>query len=113
MGYAHERPQRKSRRNDSRLVRVGLSKALPRGFTVGGRVQVRWTNYDGGWPPFTPSGERREDRTDTLSLSVHKRDLTLFGFSPQVVITHEERNTNAQAHDYRRTRAELRFVRQF
>ena len=113
VGYAHERPELENRRNDSRLVRAGLSAALPRGFTVGGRAQFRWTDFDGAWPPFTPAGEHREDRTDTLSLSLHKRDFTLFGFSPQVVVTHEERRTNAQAHDYDRTRAELRFVRQF
>ena len=113
VGYANERPQRVNRRNDSRLVRIGLTAALPRGFSVGGRLQRRWTDFDGAWPPFTPAGEHREDRTDTLSLSVHKRDFTLFGFSPQVVVTHEERHTNAQAHDYDRTRAEIRAVRQF
>ena len=117
LGYAHERPASERRRNDSRLVRVGLRAALPRGFSVGGRVQRRWTGFDGPWRQgailFTPPGEDREDRTDTLSLSLHKRDLTLFGFSPQVVVTHEERRTNAQAHDYKRTRGELRFVRQF
>ena len=35
------------------------------------------------------------------------------GFSPELVVVREERATNAQAHDYERTRGELRFVQQF
>ena len=33
--------------------------------------------------------------------------------SAQVVVTHEERDSNAQIHDYNRTRGEIRLVRQF
>ena len=32
---------------------------------------------------------------------------------PQLALIHEARQTNAQAQDYDRNRAELRFVRQF
>ena len=55
----------------------------------------------------------REDRTRTLSVSLHKRDLTLYGFSPQLVVIHERRDSNAQALDSVGSRAELRLVRQF
>ncbi len=41
------------------------------------------------------------------------RAVTLAGFSPRVSFVREERETNAQALDYDRNRAELSFVRQF
>ena len=63
-----------------------------------------------GCPTDCPS---REDRTRTLSLSLHKRDFTLYGFSPQVVVIHEERDSNAQLISYDRTHGELRIARQF
>ena len=40
-------------------------------------------------------------------------EIRLYGFSPQVVVTHEERASNAQLVSYDRTHGELRFVRQF
>ena len=114
VGYSQERPRRLNRRSESRSLRAGLTVALPRGFNAGGSAQFRWTDYEGTEPPFTPlDGSSREDRTWTLSLSLHKRDFTLYGFSPQLAVTHEERDSNAQLHSYDRTRGELRFVRQF
>ena len=112
VGYAKERPERERDRNNSRWLRAGLTVALPRGFNVGGSGQLRWTNYKGDWF-FTGDDSPREDRIGTLSLALHKRDFTLFGFSPQVVVTREVRSTNAQLHDYQRTRGEIRLVRQF
>ena len=113
-GYSRERPETLRHRNDSRRVRAGLSAILPRGFNMRASAQIRWTDYDGNWGFFTGSSSTpREDRTDTLSLSLHKRDFTLFGFAPQLVVTHEERDSTAQLHDYNRTRAEIRFVHQF
>ena len=41
------------------------------------------------------------------------RAFTLRGFSPELAIVHEVRDTNAQLYDYKRTGGELRFVRQF
>ena len=55
----------------------------------------------------------RETETHTLSLSVHNRAFTVLGFSPRLSVVREERDTNAQALDYKRNRAELSFVRQF
>ena len=49
----------------------------------------------------------------SFSLSVLNRAFTLYGFSPQLALIHDTRLTNAQAQDYDRNRAELRFVRQF
>ena len=113
IGYASESPEQVRRRNSSRLLRLGARWLLPRGFSLGGSAQLRFTDYDGPWPPFTPSGERREDRTRSLSASIHHRRFTIYGFSPKLTVTNEARRTNAQVHDYRRTRAEVSFVRQF
>ena len=112
-GYAHERPKSEKWRNASRWLRLGASVALPLGFTVGGSGELRWTDYEGNWFPFTRDGAPRKDRTRILRATVHNRAFTLFGFSPQLVVTNEARDTNAQLYDYKRTRAELRAVRQF
>ena len=113
VGYAQERPERERERNDSRWLGAGVTVALPLGFTVGGGGEMRWTDFDDEWFPHTPPGENRADRTRSVRLSVHNRAFTLMGFSPAIVAVHEERETNAQLYDYKRTRGELRFVRQF
>ena len=100
-------------RNDSRWLRLGASVILPRGFTVGGSGELRRTDYEGKWFPFTTTGEPREDRTLSLRASVHNRVFAWKGFSPQLSLVHEVRTTNAQLYDYKRTGGELRFVRLF
>ena len=112
-GYARERPKSEKWRNASRWLRLGASVALPLGFTLGGSGELRWTDYEGNWFPFVPDGAPRQDRTRILRATVHNRAFTLYGFSPQLVVTNEARDTNAQLYDYKRTRAELRAVRQF
>ena len=112
-GYAREEPEQKRARSASRWLGAGVTVALPLGFTVGGGGEVRWTDFEDEWFPNTPLGEDREDRTQSVRLSVYNRGVTVFGFSPAIVAVHEERDTNAQLYDYKRTRGELRFVRQF
>ena len=112
-GYARARPSRIRERNRSRWLGAGISVILPLGFTVGGVVEVRWTNYESGWHPFVPDDGARNDRTRILRASVHNRAITVLGFSPELVLVEEERRSNAQLHNYERTRGELRFVRQF
>ena len=112
-GYAREEPEQERARNASRWLGAGVTVALPLGFTVGGGGELRWTDFEDEWFPHTPTGEDRADRTRSLRLSVHNRAFTLMGFSPELVAVHEERETNAQLYDYRRTHGELRFVRQF
>ena len=65
---------------------------------AGSRVRSRTVGYEG---------------IRTFSVSVLNRVFTLFGFSPQLALINEARLINAQAQDYDRSRAELRFVRQF
>ena len=112
-GYGQERPESLSHRNRSRWVGAGVSVILPLGFTVGGGAEVRWTDFEDEWVPHTPPGEDRADRTQSVHVSVHNRAFTLMGFSPEIVVVNEARETNAQLYDYQRTRGELRFVRQF
>ena len=115
-GYAWERPTSERWRNRSHWVGTGVSAILPLGFNVGAGAEVRWTDYhesEGRWFPPTLDGEARGDRTHSFRASVHNRGFTLAGFSPELVVVHEERKTNAQAYDFKRTRGELRFVRQF
>ena len=112
-GYAHERPQSLVWRNTDRWARLGVSFALPLGFTVGTSGELHWTKYRGRWFPFTPDSASREDRIRILRASVFNRAYTVYGFSPQLVLVNEARESNAQLYDYRRNRAELRFVRQF
>ncbi len=112
-GYAQERAKSEIWRNATRWGQVGISVALPLGFNLSGSGELRWTQYKGNWAPFTPDGASRADRTRILRTSVYNRAFTLFGFSPQIAVTNEVRDTNAQLYDYKHTNFELRFVRQF
>ena len=114
-GYERDRSASEHWRNNSRWLRVGTSLALPLGFTLGVSGQVRWTYYyaSSGQVHLTLRGRKRKDRSRTFTISVLNRAFTLFGFSPQLALIHDVRLTNAQAQDYDRNRAELRFVRQF
>ena len=113
LGYAAENPEARTWRTRSRWGRLGASIALPYGFTVGGNAELRTTGYQGGWFPFVPDNSSREDDVRIFSVSIFNRGFTTFGFSPQLIVVSEERESNAQLYDYKRTRAELRFVRQF
>ena len=113
VGYGRDRPRLERERNRSSWLSTGVSVILPLGFTVGGGGEVRWTDYKGNWFPFIPDGSAREDKTRSVRASVHNRAFTLLGFSPELVVVQEERESNAQLHGYNRTRGELRFVQQF
>ena len=113
LGWERERPELERWRNSSRWGRVGVTAALPWGFTIGGSGTLRWTDWERGWFPFVEDGGERKDLTRTLRVFAHNRALTLEGFSPQISVTQEQRSTNAQAHDYERVSGELRFVRLF
>ena len=112
-GYGRDRPERERERHERYRVGAGVSVALPAGFTVSGGGDYRWTNYEPGWFPHVEDGGARKDETWTARASVYNRGLTLMGFSPELGVVHEVRNTNAQLYDYERTSGELRFVQQF
>ena len=112
VGYRYERPKSLVWRNSSRWTWFGISFLLPLGLTLGINGEKHWTNYQGRWHQFTPSGVSRRDRTRVVKVSVLNRSFIVHGFSPELVLVNEARKTNAQLYDYRRNRAELRFVRQ-
>ena len=112
-GYAEQRPKSRRDRHRGRWLGTGVTVALPWGFTVGGNAEVRWTDYERGWFPFVADNGPREDRTLSYRLSAYNRGLTLAGFSPEIAVVRETRDSNAQLHDYQRTSGELRFVQQF
>ena len=112
-GYGRDRPERERDRHERYRVGSGVSVALPYGFTVSGGGDYRWTNYEPGWFPNVEDNGARKDETWSARASVYNRGFTLMGFSPELGVVHEVRNTNAQLYDYERTSGELRFVRQF
>ena len=117
IGYGTERPRLDRLRNETRWVRLDVTVALPRGFTVGVGGEYHARRYDGAGVPSLllapPGGAERADNTRVARVSVYNRAFTLFGFSPQAVAVYEERDSNAQVQDYRRARLELRFQRLF
>ena len=114
-GWGNERPGSETLRSRTHWGSLGARAEFPRGFSVSGALTGRWTDYEGpGRPPRNVlDGAPREDVTRSIRLSAHKRDFTIRGFSPQLSVTHERRDSNAQQADYRRTWGELSFVRQF
>ena len=112
-GWGRNRTETERWRNSWRWVRFGATELLPWGFTVGGAVTLRWTDYRGSWAPWVLDGGERRDLTRSFRLSVHNRAFTVGGFSPQVWVVQEERTSNAQLHGYDRIFGELRFVRLF
>ena len=112
LGWGREHPETERWRHVRRWLRAGGEIALPRGFNLGASVEQRWAAYRGNWFPHT-DGEAREDRTRSVRLFLHNRRLAWKGFSPQLSLVHEVRETNAQGYDYKRTGGELRAVRLF
>ncbi len=112
-GYAQQRPKARNERHRGRWLGTGITVALPLGFTVGGSAEMRWTDYERGWFPFVADNGPREDRTRSYRLSAFNRAVTLLGFSPELAVVRETRDSNAQLHGYSRTSGELRFVQQF
>ena len=113
VGLSQEQTELARWRNGGQSAGLGASVDLPRGFTVGVNGELAWRAYEGNWGFYTPAGESRSDRSQTLRISLFNRVFTVQGFSPKLVLVHERRDSNAQLHDYRRTRVELDVVRQF
>ena len=107
-----DRPDQTRRRTRAYGLSLGLSRDLPRGFTIGLDASLNRTRYDEiGFS--TTDGGRREDRTTGLSANLTKRDLTIGGFSPRLTVGRSVRDSNAVFQDYERTYGEISFVRQF
>ena len=87
------------------ILGVSATRELPRGFVVGGGPLFRWREYGAPLPAFGP--EARRDRTLGARITVSNRRLDWFGFSPQITLRHERRDSNLDLYDYRRTVAEF------
>ncbi|MEG9861043.1 MAG: surface lipoprotein assembly modifier [Parvularculales bacterium] len=111
--YIWEQTEAERWRNATRRFRLGTSIALPRGFTLGIGGEIQRVRYKGQWLPFVLDGSSRRDSIWQLDISLFNRAFTIGGFSPQLFVAREVRSSNAQLYDYRRTRAEMRVVRQF
>ena len=114
-GWSAEEPRIEYQRNARPWVQISANYALPWGFTVGASANFYRTTYEPGpyWRVLTRGDARRVDRGQTYRLTLLNRAFTLGGFSPQLVGIYEARDSNAQLSSYRRTRGELRAVRQF
>ena len=113
-GHEWVRPNAVSYRNAGPEARLNASLALPLGFTLGAGASWKKIDYR-GHANSVPAldGRDRRDRLRTLSVSVHNRAVTVFGFSPRLSFINETRETNAQTLGYERNRGELSFVRLF
>lgn len=105
----------RARRDDSlrifdRRTHIGLEVILRRGWSVGGRLEVARMRHNRNAPL---SSQRRADRRRITRLFLLNRQLTLFAFSPQLIVSRERQKSNSELDNYRRSRADLRFVRQF
>ena len=112
-GLGRVRTERERERNTSRRVHLGVTAALPWGFTVGGIGALRWVDYESDWFPFTTGGQPRTDLVRSLRVFAYNRAVTVAGFSPQISLVQEQRSSNSQLHDYERLSGELSFVRLF
>ena len=92
-GYARQRPKDPLYHSTSRWERIGVSVVLPRGFTLGTSYELRRKQYKGGSIFATLDGSSRRDRTRILRASIYNRAFTLYGFSPQLVITNESQKS--------------------
>ncbi|MDD9884996.1 MAG: surface lipoprotein assembly modifier [Gammaproteobacteria bacterium] len=59
------------------------------------------------------TGGVRIDRRRLARVFLLNRQLTLFGFSPQLIASRERQTSNSELHNYRRSRVDLLFVRRF
>ena len=78
----------------------------------GGRGPLyRWREYGAPLPAF--GSEARRDRTLGARITVSNRRIDWFGFSPQVTLRRERRDSNLDLYDYTRTVGEFSLVRTF
>ncbi len=92
---------------------VGLSaeRELPLGFVAGGGVSHGWRRY--GAPQLWLGPDARRDRTLAAWLTLSSRHVELLGFTPELTLRRERRDSNLALHDYTRTVAEIGVVRTF
>ena len=73
----------------------------------------RWRKVCRRFPVSCRDSDTFKDLTRIHRLTARNRGWTLFGFSPQLAVVREARESNAPLRDYRKTRLELLFHREF
>ena len=76
------------------IVGASATRELPRGFVVTAGSTYRLRRYDRPIAAFGP--EARQDRTLAGRMKVSNRHIELFGFMPELTISHERRRSNPQ-----------------
>ncbi|MGI9311822.1 MAG: surface lipoprotein assembly modifier [bacterium] len=108
----HERNVLDSSRGSSAdRASLGAAAILPRGWTLGAEHELLRRDHRAAG--VNTAGARQRDRKRTARVFVLNRGFTALGFSPQLIITRERQDSNAPLSHYRRTRADLRWVRQY
>ena len=93
------------------IVGVSARQELPLGFVLRGGPSYRWREY--GAPLATLGPEARRDRTFSGRITFSNRHVALFGFMPEITLSHERRESNLALYSYTRTAGELGVVRSF
>ena len=93
------------------IVGASATRELPRGFVVTAGSTYRLRRYDRPIAAFGP--EARQDRTLAGRIKVSNRHIELFGFMPELTVSHERRSSNLSLYEYKRNLVEVGLVRTF
>ena len=93
------------------IVGASATRELPRGFVVTAGSTYRLRRYDRPTAAFGP--EARRDRTLAGRMKVSNRHIELFGFMPELTVSHERRSSNLSLYEYKRNLVEIGLVRTF
>ena len=93
------------------IIGASATRELPRGFVVTAGSTYRLRRYDRPIATFGP--EARQDRTLAGRMKVSNRHIELFGFMPELTLSHERRTSNLSLYEYKRNLVEVGLIRTF
>ncbi len=113
LSAARARPTAPGGRTRTAGLRLGVTRDFAAGWTVGLAGSLSRTRWD--TDRSTTDHTRRRDTTTDVTVSVHKRDVTIAGFAPRLSVGVTRRRSNSAPYDQnvRRRYGDLSFVRQF
>ena len=112
LGLSRDTPEAPTSRTRSWRASIGTGFILPSGWTLSGRTEWARTRYDTSNTVLV-GDNTQVNRRRTYSVRILNRGWTLWGFSPQLGLIHENQKSNNVFSQYKRNRAELKIVRQF
>ncbi|MDB5640958.1 MAG: repeat-containing protein precursor [Hyphomicrobiales bacterium] len=89
---------------------AGYNFELPAAIVAYPEVAISWRPYHGDFP-FSDSP--RKDRQASASLTVLKKDISMFGFAPRVQATYLRNRSNIGLYDYNKLEGNLTLTREF